>query len=176
MQEYGRAKAKYSFVVSIYGIVRKMLAINFNLYAGIWSIVGVFMTKYAPPRFSGEITHSLLFFFLYNFVSTILEMPLGYYHPFILEEKFGFNKMTMGTWLMDKVKGQLLTIAFGTPIGAGVLAIIKHTGDSFFYWVWLFMFGVQLIAVTVYPILIVPIFNKLTPLQDGSLKKAIDSL
>jgi len=97
-------------------------------------------------------------------------------NTFVLEEKFGFNKMTMKLWIVDKIKGQLLTIAFGTPIGAGVLAIIKHTGDSFFYWVWLFMFGVQLVAVTIYPIVIVPIFNKLTPLQDGSLKKAIDGL
>jgi STE24 endopeptidase len=153
-----------------------MLEINFNAYAAIWSVVGVFMTKYAPERFSGEITHSLLFFFFYNFASTILELPLGYYHHFVLEEKFGFNKMTMKLWIMDKIKGQLLTIAFGTPIGAGVLAIIKHTGDSFFYWVWLFMFGVQLIAVTIYPIIIVPIFNKLTPLSDGALKKAIDGL
>lgn len=153
-----------------------MLEINYNVYAGIWSVVGIFMAKYAPERFSGEITHSLLFFFFYNFIGTIIEMPLGYYHHFVLEEKFGFNKMTMKLWIMDKIKGQLLTIAFGTPIGAGVLAIIKHTGDSFFYWVWLFMFGVQLVAVTIYPIVIVPIFNKLTPLQDGSLKKAIDGL
>jgi len=84
--------------------------------------------------------------------------------------------MTKKLWVMDKIKGQLLTIAFGTPVGAGVLAIIKHTGDSFFYWVWLFMFTVQLIAVTIYPIVIVPLFNKLTPLEEGPLKKAIDGL
>jgi STE24 endopeptidase len=134
------------------------------------------MTKYAPDRFSGEITHSLLFFFFYNFVSTIIELPLSYYHNFVLEEKFGFNKMTLKIWIMDKIKGQFLTVAFGAPIGAGVLAIIKHTGDKFFYWVWLFMFTVQLIAVTIYPILIVPMFNKLTPLEEGPLKKAIDGL
>lgn len=175
-QEYGRAKAQFSFISSVYGIVQKMLEINFNVYASVWSIVGVFMASYAPARFSGEITHSLLFFFFYNFVSTIIGLPLSYYHNFVLEEKFGFNKMTKKLWFMDKIKGQLLTIVFGTPVGAGVLAIIKHTGDSFFYWVWLFMFTVQLIAVTIYPIVIVPLFNKLTPLEAGPLKNAIDEL
>ena len=93
-----------------------------------------------------------------------------------MEEKFGFNKMTIGLWLMDKVKGQLLTIALGFPIGAGILKIIKDTGPNFFYYLWLFVLGVSLVAVTVYPILIVPLFNKLTPLEPGKLKDSIDAL
>jgi STE24 endopeptidase len=175
-QAYGRAKAEFNFFSAVWGITRKMAEINYNVYAILWGAVGVFMTKYAPERFSGEITHSLLFFFFYNFVSTVIDLPLSYYHHFVMEEKFGFNKMTRKLWVMDKIKGQLLTIAFGTPVGAGVLAIIRYTGDSFFYWVWAFMFGVQLLAVTIYPIVIVPLFNKLTPLEDGPLKKAIDGL
>lgn len=175
-QEYGRAKAKFSFVSSLFGETKKILEINYNVYAHVWSFVGIAMARYAPARFSGEITQSLLFFFFYNFVSTIIEMPLSYYHNFVLEEKFGFNKMTKQIWITDKIKGQLLSIALGGPVAAGILAIIKRTGDSFFYWVWLFMCAVQLIGVTIYPILIVPLFNKLTPLEDGALKKAIDGL
>jgi STE24 endopeptidase len=93
-----------------------------------------------------------------------------------MEEKFGFNKMTMKTWVTDMVKTQLLTIAFGAPIGAGILSIIKATGDRFFYYVWGFMVAVQLVAVTIYPIFIVPIFNKLTPLPNGPLKSAVEDL
>jgi STE24 endopeptidase len=134
------------------------------------------MQPYAPARFSGEITHSLVFFFLFGFIDTIVELPLSYYHHFVLEEKFGFNKMTTSLWLMDKVKGQLLTIAFGAPIGAAILSIIKRTGQNFFYYLWLFTLGVSLIGVTIYPILIVPLFNKLTPLEPGKLKDSIDAL
>jgi len=146
------------------------------VYAHVWALVGVFMVKYVPASMSGEITQSLLFFFFYNLVSTVIELPLSYYHNFVLEEKFGFNKMTFGLWITDKLKGQLLTVAFGAPIGAGFLYIVKHTGDSFFFWVWGFMLAVQLVAVTIYPIVIVPMFNKLTELPEGPLKTAIDGL
>jgi len=175
-QEYGRAKAKFSFWSSLFGNVRKVLEIHFNVYSHVYAFVGVYIAKYAPARFSGEITQSLAFFFFYNFANTIIELPLSYYHNFVLEERFGFNKMTKQIWLMDKVKGQVLSIALGGPVGAGILAIIKHAGDNFFYWVWLFMCGVQLIGVTIYPILIVPMFNKLTPLEKGPLKDGIDAL
>jgi STE24 endopeptidase len=134
------------------------------------------MAPYAPSRFSGEITHSLVFFFLFGLIDTIIELPLSYYHHFVMEEEFGFNKMTIGLWLMDKVKGQLLTIALGVPIGAATLAIIKQTGESFFYYLWMFIFGVSLVGVTIYPIVIVPLFNKLTPLEPGKLKDSIDVL
>jgi STE24 endopeptidase len=133
------------------------------------------MTR-VPARISGEITHSLLFFFLFGFIDTIMELPLSYYHHFVLEEAFGFNKMTVNLWLMDKVKGQLLTVALGTPIGAGLLAIIKHTGPSFFYYLWVFTFVVSLVAVTIYPIVIVPLFNKLEPLKPGPLKTSVEAL
>jgi STE24 endopeptidase len=134
------------------------------------------MAAYAPARFSGEITHSLLFFFLFGLIDTVIELPLSYYHNFVLEEKFGFNKMTIGLWLMDKVKGQLLTIALGTPIGAAVLAIIKKTGPSFFYYLWVFTLFVSLVGVTIYPIVIVPLFNKLEPLKPGPLKDSVEAL
>jgi STE24 endopeptidase len=84
--------------------------------------------------------------------------------------------MTINLWVVDKIKSQLLTVAFGTPIGGGLLWIVKNSGDSFFYWIWLFMCAVQLIAVTIYPILIVPLFNKLTPLEDGPIKEAVNGL
>ena len=132
--------------------------------------------NYVPPAYGGEITQSLLFFFLYNFISTVVELPLSYYHNFVLEKSFGFNKMTINIWVMDKIKSQLLTVAFGTPIGGSLLWIVKNSGDSFFYWIWLFMCAVQLIAVTIYPILIVPLFNKLTPLEDGPIKDAVNAL
>ena len=84
--------------------------------------------------------------------------------------------MTVKLWLTDMLKGQALTIAFGIPLGSAFLAIIKKTGESFFYYLWLFMFIVQVSAITIYPILIVPMFNKLEPMKPGSLKDAVEAL
>lgn len=101
---------------------------------------------------------------------------MSYYYHFILEEKYGFNKQTVGLWVTDMLKGQALSLAFGIPLGWGFLKIIQKTGDTFFYYLWLFALAVQLFAITIYPIVIVPMFNKLTPLPPGSLKEGIDAL
>jgi len=134
------------------------------------------LARYAPARFSGEISQSLLFVYLFGLIDLVLGLPFSYYHSFVLEEKFGFNKMTVKLWLTDMLKGQALTIAFGIPLGSAFLAIIKKTGESFFYYLWLFMFIVQVSAITIYPILIVPMFNKLEPMKPGSLKDAVEAL
>ena len=161
---------------SLFSEVTKLAIIYYDVWPRVWGFVGFYMTRYAPARFSGEISHSLAFFFLFGFIDMFLESPLSWYHHFVLEEKFGFNKMTVRLWLVDKLKGQLLQIAFGAPIGAAVLAIIKQTGPNFFYYLWLFTLFVALAGVTIYPILIVPLFNKLTPLKPGPLKDSVEAL
>jgi STE24 endopeptidase len=173
---YGRAKAKFSLFSNAFGTAERLAEIYFNLNHLLWVAVGPVVATYAPARFSGEITQSLVFFFTYNLISTAISLPISYYHHFVMEEKFGFNKMTVKVWLVDALKSQLVTVAFGVPVGAGILSIIKATGDQFFYYVWGFMVVVQLIAVTIYPIFIVPLFNKLTPLEDGPLRNAVNEL
>lgn len=94
----------------------------------------------------------------------------------MLEEKYGFNKQTVKLWVTDMLKGQALGVVFGMPLGYGFLKIIQKTGDSFFFYLWLFMLAVQMGAITIYPIVIVPLFNKLTPLPPGSLKDGVEAL
>jgi STE24 endopeptidase len=134
------------------------------------------MTRFLPSRFNGEITQSLLFLFFFSIVDTLMDLPLSYYHHFVMEEKFGFNKMNVKLWLVDKIKTIGLTIALGTPIGSAALWIIRKTGDAFFYYMWIFTFVVSIFFVTIYPIWIVPIFNKLEPLKPGKLKDDINAL
>ncbi|OCK82772.1 CaaX prenyl protease [Lepidopterella palustris CBS 459.81] len=175
-QEYGRAKAKFSFISSLFNQVKSLAIIYYDVYPKVWAFAGVLLTRYAPTRFSGEITQSLTFVFLFGLIDTIAGLPFGYYHSFVLEERFGFNKMTVRLWIMDMLKGQALTVAFGVPIGSAFLSIIKRTGQSFFYYLWIFMLVVQVSAITIYPILIVPLFNKLTPLKPSPLKDAVETL
>ena len=134
------------------------------------------MSRYLPARFSGEITHSLVFAFTYSIVETLLSIPFSYYYNFVLEEKYGFNKQTLRLFVTDILKGQALGLAFGIPLGAAFLKIIQKTGDQFFFYLWAFTLIVQLGAITIYPILIVPLFNKLTPLEPGELKEKVEAL
>ncbi|KAL2350678.1 CaaX prenyl protease [Cryomyces antarcticus] len=175
-QDYGRAKAKFGFVSGLFNQIQSLSIIHYDVYPKLWALTGLWLARYAPARFSGEISHSLLFIFAYSFAETLIGLPFSYYHHFVLEEKYGFNKQTVKLWLTDLLKSQVLTLAFGIPIGSAFLAIIQRTGDSFFYYLWLFMLGVQLFGITIYPILIVPLFNKLTPLSPGPLKDGVEAL
>jgi STE24 endopeptidase len=175
-QAYGRAKAKFSFVSQIFNQIKSLATLYFNVYPIVWGIAGTVVARYAPVRFSGEITQSLLFMYMLGWIDLIYGLPFSYYHSFVLEEKFGFNKMTVKLWLTDMIKGQGLALAFGIPIGSAFLSIINRTGQGFFYYLWMFMLVVQISAMTIYPILIVPLFNKLEPLKPGKLKESVEAL
>lgn len=142
----------------------------------LWSLTGVWLARYFPARFSGEISHTLIFFFTFNLISTILSLPTSYYSTFVLEEKFGFNKQTVKLWIEDMLKGQALMVVLGTPVLSAFLKIIQKTGNDFFYYLWLFGIGVQVFAMTIYPIFILPLFNKLSPLEPGNLKTGVEDL
>lgn len=120
--------------------------------------------------------HTLIFFFTFNLITTVVNLPISYYSTFVLEEKFGFNKQTLKLWVTDMLKGQALMAAFGIPLLSGFLAIIQKTGNQFFFYLWLFSVGVQVAGITIYPILILPLFNKLAPLEEGPLKTSVEAL
>lgn len=142
----------------------------------LWSLTGLWLARYLPERFSGEISHSVLFFLTFSLISQILALPSSYYGTFVLEEKFGFNKQTLKLWITDMLKGQALLVVLGTPLLSAFLKIIQVTGTRFFYYLWLFGMAVQLFAITVYPIFILPLFNKLSPLEPGELKSGVEAL
>ncbi|KAF2222113.1 peptidase family M48-domain-containing protein [Elsinoe ampelina] len=175
-QDYGRAKAKYGFISGLINQIKSLAIIHYDVYPKFWAITGVIATPFLPARFQGEIAHSLVFVFASSFLETIIGLPLSYYYHFVLEEKYGFNKQTIKLWVTDMLKGQALAIAFGVPLGWGFLKIIQKTGDQFFYYLWMFALAVQLFAITIYPIAIVPLFNKLEPLKPGPLKEAVEAL
>ncbi|OJJ83755.1 zinc metalloprotease [Aspergillus glaucus CBS 516.65] len=175
-QAYGRAKAKFGFVAGLYGQVQNLAFIYGDVLPKLWGVAGVALARYLPARFQGEICQTLVFLFGFNILSTVLSLPVSYYSTFVLEEKFGFNKQTLKLWVTDMLKGQMLGVVLGTPIISGMLKIIQFAGDSFFYYLWLFGMFVQVFAITIYPIAILPLFNKLSPLQPGELKTGVENL
>ncbi|KUJ15545.1 putative CAAX prenyl protease 1 [Mollisia scopiformis] len=175
-QAYGRAKAKYSLFSGLYGQIQNTAFIYYDILPKLWALTGSWLLRYAPERFSGEISHSIVFILTFIVIQQLMSLPTSIYHTFVLEEKFGFNKQTPKLFVMDMLKSQMLAFILAPPILAGFLAIVQKTGNKFFYYLWLFGAGLQVFMITIYPITILPLFNKLSPLQPGDLKDGVESL
>ncbi|KAL1881834.1 zinc metalloprotease [Diaporthe australafricana] len=175
-QAYGRAKAKFQFVNGIWGQVTNIAFIHFDILPKIWSWSGDLLLRFAPARFSGEISHSIAFVLAFTIIHQLLSLPASVYNTFVLEEKFGFNKQTPQLFVSDLIKSLGLTFVLTPPILAAFLAIIQKTGDQFFYYLWMFGAGLQVVMITIWPIVIMPLFNKLTPLEPGKLKTGVEAL
>lgn len=167
-QTYGRAKARFGFVTGAFDILQNIAIITYDVLPRMWAFTAV--------KGYGEIVHSLAFLGAFSAISTLLGLPLSIYGTFVLEESFGFNKQTPWLFFTDLVKGQALTIAIGGPVIAAFLKIIMYFGANFYYYLWLFTLVFQIVAIALFPTLIQPLFNKLTPLEEGKLKLQVESL
>ena len=111
-----------------------------------------------------------VFVLLAMLLLSVPSLPFEWWEQFRLEEKFGFNKSTVGLWVMDKIKGTVLMFAIGFPLLWALLSLVTWTGPSWWLWGFGLMFGFQLLMLVLYPKLILPLFNKLTPLPEGDLR------
>ena len=109
-------------------------------------------------------------------IGGLIELPLSLYQTFVLEQRFGFNKMTLRLWLVDLVKATLLGALFGLPIAALILWLMGATGPSWWLWAWGVWMGFNLLLLLIYPTFIAPLFNKFQPLEDESLKARVTAL
>lgn len=109
-------------------------------------------------------------------LSSVLSLPFSLYSTFVLEERFGFNKMTAKLFIIDLLKSTLLGAALGLPLVALVLWLMDAAGSLWWLYAWAAWVGFGLILMAIYPSFIAPLFNKFTPLEDASLKSRIDAL
>jgi STE24 endopeptidase len=109
-------------------------------------------------------------------IGFILGLPASLYRSFVLEERFGFNKLTWKLWLADLAKGALLTVVIGGPLLYAVLWLMDAMGRHWWLYVWLLWLGTNLLMLFLYPTVIAPLFNKFTPLEDASLRQRIEAL
>lgn len=109
-------------------------------------------------------------------ISGLIDLPLTLYQTFVLEERFGFNKMTWRLWLADALKGLLVSALLGLPIAALILWIMGTTGPLWWLWAWCFWMGFNLLLMVINPTFIAPLFNKFQPLDDESLKARVTAL
>ncbi len=158
---------------------------NFGLISGTFSLFITLAFIYAGgfgwlydyiANFSQHfIIRPLLFFGILSFASSLLGLPFSLYHTFVIEEKFGFNKTTLKTWLLDLLKSSLLGILIGAPLLALFFYLILSLESNFWILFWLIAVAFSIFMNLFYTSLILPIFNKLSPLEEGELKSLIQS-
>ena len=112
----------------------------------------------------------------FTLIGALLTLPMGWWATFRLEERFGFNKMSLGLWLADMLKGGMVGALVGLPIAALVLWLMGAAGSAWWLWAWGAWMAFSLLMLVFYPTVIAPLFNKFEPLQDEVLKNRVNAL
>jgi len=165
-QTYKKAKHIFGSLTSSIAIVATLLFFFFDGFAYIDGL--------ARSYSENNIVIALIFFGVILLASDLLSTPFSYFNTFVIEEKFGFNKTTRKTFVFDKIKGWIM----GGIIGGGLLTLIiwfyESTGENFWLYAWGLVTLFSLLMNLFYARLIVPLFNKQSPLEKGSLRTSIE--
>jgi STE24 endopeptidase len=122
------------------------------------------------------ILSGLFFLFIPGLISSLMDLPFDYYHTFVIEEQYGFNKNTPKTWIIDQLKAGVLSLVLFSLILSLILWMIRFSPNHWWLWGFLILSFIQLLMALLYPILIAPIFNKFEPIQDQQLGANINHL
>jgi len=166
-QAYKTVNYKFGLITSLFSFV---LTLGFLLLDG-FEYVDNFARRYSD----NPILIALIFFGIIMIASDIITTPFGYYKTFVIEEKFGFNKTTKKTFILDKLKGLLMTVLLGGGIIALIVWFYQVTGNQFWLYAWGIVTAFTVFMNMFYSKLIVPLFNKQTPLEDGELRTKISA-
>lgn len=166
-KNYSKEKGKVSLISSTLSTLITLLFLVFDGYGWLDNFISLY---YDIPFLKSGI-----FFLVLFILSDFISIPFSCYNTFVIEEKYGFNKTTVKTFVLDKIKGYLLTLIIGGVLLFGAIYIVSLLENGFWVWLWLSLSVIMLLVNMFYADLIVPIFNKLTPLENGSLREKIES-
>jgi STE24 endopeptidase len=166
--DYTLAKSRFGDIANVFDAV-VLIAV---LFSGV--------LPWAFGKFSASTGTSIwtmaAFLFITGIALSILALPFAWYAQFKLEERFGFNTTSMKTWILDRVKGFLLAVLLGYPLLALVLKLIAWTGANWWIWGALVVVAFQVLLLLIAPAIIMPLFNKFTPLPEGALRERLFAL
>ena len=166
-QEYTRVNTRFAFFTTSFDLIVILVFILFGGFNFVDQIIRGFGLSTLPS--------GLAFFGILFFASDLISTPFSLYQNFVIEEDFGFNKMTLKTFILDKMKGYLLTLALGGVFLTAILFFFEKTGEYGWLYAWgiigLFMILIQ----PLFTLVIAPMFNKFTPLEKGELRTAIEN-
>ncbi len=146
--------------------------LGWTLLGGLDGLSGALL-DWLGPR---PLAQPLALLVAFALINALIELPLALYQTFVVEQRFGFNRMTLALWLGDLLKSTLLGVAIGVPLALLALWLMGATGDAWWLWTWALWMGFSLLMLLVYPMFIAPLFNKFQPLQDDSLRERVTQL
>lgn len=164
---YHRDRTNFSFFTSAISFIASLLLLLLGGFGWIDGMLRTFI--------SHDIILALVFFGVLAIASDILTLPFQWYRIFVIEQRYGFNKMTVKTFLADKLKGYLIGAIIGGVLLSVLIYLVKAIGPTFWIWFALIACAFILLMNMFYTSLILPVFNKLTPLPEGELKSAIEN-
>jgi STE24 endopeptidase len=143
-----------------------------------WTLLGGldWLNQTLLAALGGGMVQQLTLLAAFSLIGGLIGLPFAWWSTFRIEERFGFNKMTLSLWLGDLLKGALVGALVGLPIAALVLWLMGAAGASWWVWAWGVWMAFNLLALVLYPTLIAPLFNKFEPLQDEALKARVNAL
>ncbi|CAH8323947.1 unnamed protein product [Eruca vesicaria subsp. sativa] len=172
---YSLDKSHFHFVHEFVTILMDSAILFFGILPWFWKISGGFLPMVGLNPES-EILHTLSFLAGVMTWSQITDLPFSLYSTFVIESRHGFNKQTIWMFIRDMIKGILLSVVLAPPIVATIIFIVQKGGPYLAIYLWAFMFILSIVMMTIYPVLIAPLFNKFTPLPDGDLREKIEKL
>ncbi len=164
-QAYKATNHRFSNITSTFSLILTLAFFYFDGFEYVDNIARGFSEN--------SIVVALVFFGIIMLASDIITTPFSYYKTFVIEEKFGFNKTTIKTFILDKIKGWLMLAIIGGGILALIIWFYEATGSNFWLYAWALVAVFSLFMNMFYSKLIVPLFNKQTPLEDGELRTKI---
>ncbi len=165
-QNYSKENMKFGLITSSLSFIAILLILFFQGFA--------FLDEWIRQYTEHAILMAILFFGIIGFLSDILGTPFDIYHTFVIEEKYGFNQTTPKTYISDKLKGYMLSLIIGGGILAAFVWFYEIAGSLFWLYAWAFITGFSIFMSMFYSTLIVPLFNKQKPLEEGELRNAIE--
>jgi STE24 endopeptidase len=167
--------ADYTVAKTKFGLVA--LAVNAAVLIGFTLLGGLQTLSVALHGVTGPgMVYQLALLAAYAVISSLVDLPFDYYRQFVLEAKFGFNKMRLKLFVSDLAKNVVVGAAIGLPLVWVILTLMEKSGDLWWLYAWFVWSGFQLLMLVLYPTVIAPLFNKFTPLQDESLRARIENL
>jgi STE24 endopeptidase len=164
---YDKANGRVGVLSSSISIVLTLVL----LISGAFGALDTYLLNFTEHK----VILALMYFAVLGFSSSIISLPFSIYQTFVIEEYFGFNKTTVSTFILDMLKGALLSLLIGAPLGALIIWVYYELGENFWWVAWAIISGFSLFMTMFGASLIMPLFNKFTPLPDGELRTAIEA-
>ena len=169
--DYTRAKVRFGMLGAALGAA---MLVGWTLLGGL-DALNAALRHGVQPRF-GDMAYQLSLLVAFAAIGGLIELPFDWFETFRIEQRFGFNRMSLGLWLADLAKGMLLATAIGLPLAALVLWIMAESGGLWWLGAWVAWVAFNLLLLVVYPTVIAPLFNKFEPLGDPALAERVRGL